>query len=91
MIEKVSNLSIRYKDAFEKARLELLAGENTVTDYVLERAFNVRLSRGSDRQYPGWEAVERGRRDGGIKISHPAFPDPVVLYPEDDAYGLFEE
>ena len=46
---------------------------------------------GRENEYPGWEVVERGRRDGGIKIAHPKHPEPVVLYPEDDAYGEFSE
>lgn len=91
MNDKVPPLSVRLKDKFEKQRLETLAGENTISDYVLRQAFNQRRVHGSTQDYPGWEAVERGRRDGGIKITHPKYPEAVVLYPEDDAFGQFEE
>lgn len=87
---KPTNLSIRFKDDFEKKRLEALAGENTVTDFVLGLAFNVERKHGTDEEYPGWEVVERGRRDRGIKIGHPKH-EAVVLYPEDDAYGQFDD
>ena len=90
MSDKVPNLSIRYKDAFEKRRLEMLAGENTLTDFLLGMAFGIKLGRGSDEEYPGWTAVERTRRDRGIKISHPKHGETVV-YPEDEAYASFEE
>lgn len=86
-----TNLSIRFKDQFEKDRLSALAGENTVTDFVLGLAFNVERKHGTDEEYPGWEVVERGRRDRGIKIFHPKFKEAVVLYPEDDAYGQFDD
>lgn len=87
---KVAPLNIRLRDEFEKKRLETLAGENTVTDYVLGRAFDVKRAKGDDKDYPGWAVVERNRRDMGIKISHDRH-GVVVLYPEDDAYGQFAE
>lgn len=87
----VPPLNIRLKDEFEKKRLETLAGELTVTNFVLGTVFAVKRLRGSDKEYPGWEVVEPNRRDGGIKIAHPKYPEPVVLYPEDDAYGQFSE
>lgn len=82
-------LNIRLKDDFEKKRLESLAGDNTLTDFILGLAF-AKEGMPNTSEYPGWTVVERGRRDKGIKISHPKH-GTVVLYPEDDAYGQFED
>ena len=87
-LQKPSNLSIRCKDAFERRRLDTLAGAENVTDFVLGLVFRVKRARGSDVEYPGWEVVERNRRDLGIKIEHPKHGS-VILYPEDEAYEDF--
>ena len=83
-------LSIRLKDEFEKSRLEQLSGENTLTEFLLGLAFHSKPKKGNDTSYPGWDVIERNRRDGGIKISKDPAPlgrkSPVVIYPEDKEY-----
>ncbi len=83
-------LSIRLKDEFEKSRLEALSGENTLTEFLLGLAFHTKSKKGDDTTYPGWDVIERNRRDGGIKISKDPAPlgrkSPTVLYSEDKEY-----
>jgi hypothetical protein len=87
-------LSMRVTEE-ELARVAVLAGEEKIPSFVLGVVFNVKRARGSDKAYPGWEVVERNRRDRGIKIARDPAPlgmqSPIILYPEDDAYGQFVE
>lgn len=83
-------------DEFEKVRLEKLSGSESVGDFLLGLAFRVKhLGTPDNREYPGWEIVERNRRDGGIMIKKEPTPmgrkSPVVLYPEDKEYARFSK
>lgn len=85
---------MRMKDFYEKRRLEHLAGGEGMTKFLLGLAFRVKpTGSGNETLYPGWDVVERNRRDGGIMIKKEPVPlnrtSPVVLYPEDRAYADF--
>ena len=93
--EVVTPLHIRFKDSAERKRLELLAGEMSLTDFVLGLVFDVKRFVGSGTEYPGWDVVERNRRDRGIKIARDSVPlgmkSPTILYPEDAAYQALQK
>lgn len=81
-------LKIRVSEE-ELKRIARLAGESTVSEYVLGRVFSDVSRETNKEEYPGWEVVELKRRDGGIKIRHEKYDEAVVLYPEDSAYKNF--
>lgn len=89
-MKKDTFISMRVSDE-EKQRLEVLAGEQSLSAFLLSLGFSAKRVRGNEEEYPGWEVIERGRRDRGIKIAHASHKAPVILYPEDDAYLQFEE
>lgn len=81
-------------DEEEFQRLKVLAGKEKVAAFVLGSAFRVKRYMGDDTSYVGWDVLER-RRDLGIKIGRDPVPygmkSPVILYPEDDAYGQYAD
>lgn len=87
-MNKTKTISVR-ADEDEMERLKTLAGEMTVSKFLLARAFSVERPLGRPDKYPGWVVVEQGRRDLGIRIQHPSFVEQVMLYPEDAAYNDF--
>lgn len=78
-------------DADEEQRLYKLSGSNDMPTFVTERLFSTSVIHGNSKEYPGWDIIERGRRDRGIRISHPKFGESVLLYPEDAEWGRFNE
>lgn len=93
-MSKTNFVSFRVTDE-EMERIESLAGQMTPAAFCAEAAFSKIRVRGDDTQYPGWEILERGRRDKGIKIGRSPAPlgmkSPVILYPEDKEYRRFSE
>lgn len=84
-MSKTKYLSVRI-DEDEERRIAKLSGQSSIAAFVMDRIFSMEQMHGNKEEYPGWEVVERGRRDRGIRISHPTFGETVMLYPEDREY-----